>query len=391
MGCDLEQLFANAPISRLAGLGRAQPSREQRPGAQPLLATGHGSQAGRLDKALVIAEIGVNHDGSVDRALELVRVASACGADAVKLQIFRADALMHASSSFATYQEVRTQAADPAAMLRRYELPPAHIRRIVDAIRDRDLIPIATPFSFADVDAIADLDLPAIKIASPDLVNHPLLLRVVALGKPLLISTGAATMDEVAGAVACLRDCGATFALLHCICSYPTANADANLCWITELANNFDNVPVGYSDHTTDPMAGALALAAGATIIEKHLTYDRSARGPDHAASADPDQFAEYVRLIRRTEILRGFPAKRVLDAEQDVRRVSRQGLVLAWPLRVGEAVRADHLLIQRPGTGIPAAHFQSVLGRRAARALQAGTLLQWDMLTEANADADAA
>jgi sialic acid synthase SpsE len=354
----------------------------------------HGGQARRLNeqrRTLVIAEIGVNHDGSLDRALDLVRVALACGADAVKLQIFRADELMHASCSFATYQEGRTEAPDPAAMLRRYELAPAHVRRIVESIRDRNLIPIATPFSLPDVDSIADLNLPAVKIASPDLVNHPLLLRCAALGKPLLVSTGAATMDEVAGAVACLRDCGATFALLHCISSYPAADVDANLCWISELAERFKSIPIGYSDHSIDPMAGALAVAAGATIIEKHLTYDRRAPGPDHAASADPDQFAEYVRLIRRAEILRGSPGKRVLDGEQDVRRVSRQSLVLARPLRAGEALRADRLLIQRPGSGIPAAQFQRVLGRRAARALPARTLLQWDMLTDADADADAA
>jgi N-acetylneuraminate synthase/N,N'-diacetyllegionaminate synthase len=383
MSYDLEQLFANSPFSRLAC--------EPCPGAP---SPGRGGRARRLNESnaqprtLVIAEIGVNHDGSLDRALKLVRIASFCGADAVKLQIFRADALMHGSSSFATYQKAQTQARDPAAMLRQYELPPAHVRRIVDAIREHSLIPIATPFSLPDVDAISDLNLPAIKLASPDLVNHPLLLRAAALGKPLLISTGAATVDEVTDAVTCLRDCGATFALLHCISSYPTADADANLCWITELADRFDSVPIGYSDHTTDPMAGALAVAAGARIIEKHLTYDRAAPGPDHAASADGDQFADYVRLIRRAECLRGLPGKRLLDAEQDVRRVSRQSLVLSRALRAGEALRADHLMIQRPGTGIPAACFQRVLHRRAARALQAGTLLQWDMLTEANVDA---
>jgi sialic acid synthase SpsE len=374
---DLQQLFANTPFSRLA--------REPCPGARP---TGHGSQSSRLNKTLIIAEIGVNHDGSLDRALDLVRIASTCGADAVKLQIFRADALMHGSSSFATYQRAQSQAPDPAEMLRQYELPPAHVRRVVDAIRERDLIPIATPFSLPDVDAIADLNLPAIKIASPDLVNHPLLLRAAALGKPLVLSAGAATMDEVTNAVTCLRDTGATFALLHCISSYPTADTDANLCWITEFADRFPSVPIGYSDHTIDPMAGALAIAAGATIIEKHLTYDCRAPGPDHAASADPDQFADYIRNIRRAEILRGLPGKRVLDAELDVRRVSRQSLVLARPLRAGEALRADHLLIQRPGTGIPAAHFQRVLGHRATRALPARVLLQWDMLTESNAAA---
>src|SRR5215472_10285858 len=137
MSYGVQQWFANTSFSRLAC--------EPCPGARPSQATGHGWQASRLNKTLVIAEIGVNHDGSLDRALELVRIASACGADAVKLQIFRAGTLMHGSSSFATYQRAQTQAPDPAAMLRQYELPPAHVRRIVDAIRDRNLIPLATP------------------------------------------------------------------------------------------------------------------------------------------------------------------------------------------------------------------------------------------------------
>src|SRR5205823_3593976 len=142
------------------------------------------------------------------------------------------------------------------------------------------------------------------------------------------ISTGASTLEEIERAVGWLHELRAHFALLHCISSYPTESADANLCWIADLANRF-NVPVGYSDHTTDVLAGALAAAAGAVVIEKHLTYDRSAAGPDHAASFDQGEFAEYVKLIRRAEKLRGSGGRRVLDVERDVRTVSRQSVVL--------------------------------------------------------------
>ncbi|MGE5611959.1 MAG: N-acetylneuraminate synthase family protein [Bacillota bacterium] len=331
-------------------------------------------------RTLVIAEIGVNHDGSLTRALELVDHAAACGADAVKLQIFRAKALMHASAAFAGYQKDRCAEADPAAMLRRYELSAEDIRRVVHAIRERHLLPLATPFSLADVDAMAELDLPAIKIASPDLVNWPLLKRAAALGRPLLVSTGAATMEETATTVAWLRAWQVPFALLHCVSSYPTPIEQANLCWIHELSRRFA-VPVGFSDHTPEEMTGALAVAAGATIVEKHLTYDRNAAGPDHAASVDPPQFARYVSAIRLAKQLCGSPGKRVLPVEEDVRRVSRQSLVLTRAVDAGQPLTETDLTTQRPGMGIPAAALPQVIGRHPRLSLPAGTMLQWDML----------
>jgi N-acetylneuraminate synthase/N,N'-diacetyllegionaminate synthase len=331
-------------------------------------------------RTLVVAEIGVNHDGSLSRALELVDHAAACGADAVKLQIFRAKTLMHPSAAFAAYQKDRCADADPAAMLRRYELSADDIRRVVHAIRDRHLLPLATPFSLTDIDAMAELNLPAIKIASPDLVNWPLLKRAAALGKPLLISTGAATMKEVATTVDWLRAWQVPFALLHCVSSYPTPIEQANLCWIAELSRQFA-VPVGFSDHTPAEMTGALAVAAGAAIVEKHLTYDRNAAGPDHAASADPQQFTRYVSAIRLAEQLRGSSGKRVLPVEEDVRRVSRQSLVLVRAVDAGQVLTETDLITQRPGTGIPAAALPQVVGRHSYRALPAGTMLQWSML----------
>lgn len=329
---------------------------------------------------LVIAEIGVNHDGRLDRALQLVEAAYAARADAVKLQIFRAHTLMHDSGAFATYQIERVSDTTPAAMLARYELAPEEIEEVVEAIRDRNMLPIATPFSLDDVKTIEQLRLPAIKIASPDLVNRPLLHHAAQLRKPLLISTGASTMPEIETTVSWLREWRAPFALLHCVSAYPTPAADANLCWITELASRFE-VPIGYSDHATDLVAGPLAVAAGACIVEKHLTYDRSAPGPDHAASADPEQFRHYVHSIRQAERLRGTPGRRVLPIENDVRRVSRQSVVLKRNLNPGDTLREEDLQIQRPGTGIPAAEINRVIGMRPRQAIQAGTLLSWDML----------
>jgi N-acetylneuraminate synthase/N,N'-diacetyllegionaminate synthase len=333
--------------------------------------------------ALVIAEIGVNHDGSVDRALELTEAAAECGADAVKLQIFRAKALMHTSSAFAEYQKDRVAAPNPVEMLQKYELSDAEIDRVVRRIRELKMLPLATPFSLADVDAIRRLDLPAIKIASPDLVNRPLLERASRLGKPLLISTGAATLDEVRTTVQWMREWQREFALLHCVSAYPVPADQANLCWISELSEEFA-APVGYSDHTTSLLSGALAVAAGACVLERHLTYDRTAPGPDHSASSDPRQFKQYVDLVREAQVLRGVPGKTVLPVEHDVRSVSRQSLVVARTLAKGAVIAVDDLIVQRPGTGIPAAMIVRAVGRKVVRPIPSGSLLQWDMLSDA-------
>ena len=342
-----------------------------------------GRELGVGRPTFVIAEIGVNHDGSVSRALELVEHARAAGADAVKLQVFRARQLMHASSAFAGYQVERCAEATPAEMLERYELSAGEVREVVAAIRGAGMAPVATPFSLEDVELVRELDLPAVKIASPDLVNRPLLARVARLGRPMLVSTGASTVEEIETTVGWLRDWGAAFALLHCVSSYPTPEGEANLCWITELAERF-GVAVGHSDHTTEVMAGPLAVAAGATTIEKHLTYDRGAQGPDHSASFDPAQFKQYVEMIRRAERMRGTPGRRVLAVEEDVRRVSRQSLVLRRAMKAGERVREEDLTVQRPGTGIPAAEVGKVVGMRVTRAVGAGEMLSWEHLKAA-------
>jgi sialic acid synthase SpsE len=333
--------------------------------------------------ALVIAEIGVNHDGSVQRALELVSAAADCGADAVKLQIFTAHRLLHASSVMAEYQKQSAIDKTPLEMLARFELNESELRQVVQEISRLGMMPLATPFSPVDVEVVESLGLPAIKIASPDVVNWPLLERAARTGLPLLVSTGAANLNEITSSVAWLRGWNARFALLHCISSYPTPMEDANLCWIGELIEQF-NVPVGFSDHTTETISGALAVTAGAVILEKHLTYDRSAAGPDHAASLDPEGFAEYVRMARLAEQMRGSGGKQVLESEKDMRRVSRQSIVATRDLPRGHLIEPHDLAVQRPGTGIPASAWPAIVGRRTSRSVKAGSMLSWHLLSDA-------
>lgn len=347
-------------------------------------------QIGRDQPVFVIAEIGVNHDGSVERADELILTAKHAGADAVKLQVFAAERLMHRSARFAAYQESRVDAADPAEMLRKYELEDGALGYLAELAKASGIEMLATPFSPEDVPRVQRMA-SAIKIASPDLVNRVLLSKAITpppislLNRrktplPVILSTGAADADEIVRAVEWLRSQDAEFALLHCVSSYPVPVSDAQLGWIDWLAQF--GVPVGYSDHTTDVSTGALAVATGACIVEKHITYDTTAPGPDHSASFDPKQFGEYVKLIRVAERMRGDGGpRRVLPCEADVRNVSRQSLVATRAIAAGSEIAAGSLTSQRPGTGISAERINDVVGRRAARTIEAGEMLSADMI----------
>lgn len=344
----------------------------------------HGRSIGEGRRTFVIAEIGVNHDGSAARAIELVHHAKRAGADAVKLQLFSASRLVHRSATAASYQTANCGATDQATLLRQYELSPDDIERIVDATHVAGLVPVATPFSVDDVDLMERLRIPLVKIASPDIVNRPLLERAAEMKVPVLVSTGAAEVDEIDACVSWLRGWRVPFALLHCVSSYPTPAEDAQLGWIEDLRRRYD-VPVGYSDHTTELVSGALAVSAGASFIEKHLTWNRFAVGPDHSASADPHQFGAYVELARLAGRMRGAGGSRqVLGVEADVRRLSRQSLVTKRDIASGEPVDRADLIAQRPGTGILAREIDTVAGRVALRDLPAGTILDWSMLSDA-------
>lgn len=318
----------------------------------------------------VIAEIGVNHDGEVGRALELVAAAAAAGADAVKLQHFRPGRLLAAGAGLASYQ--KRSERDAASMLGRLTLTLEELASVRDAARRRGLAVVATPFSLEDVSELGEVGLDAVKIASPDVVNVPLLEAAAGLGVPMLVSTGAASLDEVAAAAVLLHRHGAASALLQCVSSYPTPDEEAALSGIGVLASEF-RLPVGYSDHTTSTHTGAMAVAAGACVLEKHLTYDRGASGPDHAASLDPQGFTEYVVETRWAASVMGPWAKRVHESEAEVRRLCRQSLYAARTLRRGEALRREDVTIRRPASGLPAGDLEWVLGCTLVRDVAAG------------------
>jgi N-acetylneuraminate synthase/N,N'-diacetyllegionaminate synthase len=332
-----------------------------------------GREIGPGRTPFVIAEIGVNHDGSFERARELVHAARDAGADAAKFQMFDAAMLMSADAVLATYQRERG-ARDPREMLSALALPADDLGRLAEECVKVGVVPIVTVFSLPLFEAARAQEWHAFKTASPDLANLPLLRMAASLGKPLIVSTGAATRDEVARAAEWLADVR-QLAFLQCTSSYPARDDLAAIGAMHEIRAITGRI-VGYSDHTASLDAGALAVAAGGAILEKHLTYDRAATGPDHAASLDPAQFAGYVALARRAARMIGGFTKELQPVERDVRAVSRQSLVAVRDLPVGHVVTPEDLCIKRPGTGICASRFDDVVGRRIARAVEVDRVL---------------
>ncbi len=339
---------------------------------------------GRGHRVFVIAEVGVNHDGDGDKALRLVDLAAECGADAVKFQVFRAAELTTAAAPTADYQRGSTGAASQREMLRRLELSDGDFSRLREHCDRVGLVFLATPFSPADVARLVALRVAAIKIASTDLVNTPLLTAAAGTGLPLIVSTGAAEADEIRLAVARLRALHVAdrLALLHCVSSYPAPLEALNLRAIGAL-QALAGMPVGFSDHAASVDTGAWAVACGASLLEKHLTADRAAPGPDHAASLDGAGFAEYVRLVRLAEAALGDGELGMHAVEGDVRRVARRSLVAGRAIRAGEPLTSGMIALKRPGGGLGPEDLERVLGRRAAADIAADETLRWDMLTD--------
>jgi len=330
----------------------------------------------------VIAEAGVNHNGDPTTALKMVDAAARAGANAVKFQAFRASALVTAEAPTAAYQEQARSGVSQLDMLRRLELPREAFAEIARHCRRRGIEFLATPFGIDELHMLVDLGVRAIKIASPDLVNVPLLLAAADTNLPILASTGAADAAEIDAAVALLEERGARdrLVLLHCVSSYPTREKDVNLRRIRALAARYHR-PVGFSDHTTSVQIGAVAVAGGAVVLEKHFTLDRRQTGPDHGFSLEPPDLARYIAAVRRAEVALGDPDLRVLDVEREVRRVARSSVVAAAPIACGERIAREHLTIKRPGTGIAPAALEAVVGRVAAVDIPADSVIQWEML----------
>lgn len=335
-------------------------------------------------RIFIVAEAGVNHNGDPALARRLVDAAAESGADAVKFQTFRVDALLTRGAPKAGYQVETTGAGESQReMLARLELATAVLAELKDRAATRGLTFFSAPFDEESADVLDRLGVALFKVPSGEITNLPLLRHLASKGRPIILSTGMSSLDEVEQAVAAIRAAGnPPLAVLHCLSAYPAPAAEVNLRAMDALGASC-SCPVGFSDHTLGIEIAVAAAARGAVIIEKHLTLDKTLPGPDHRASLDPVEFAAMVRAIRAVESALGDGTKRPMPSELDTRRVARKSLVAARALRAGARLGVGDVLIKRPGTGISPADLDKAIGRPLARDIAADEVIGWEALAE--------
>lgn len=322
-----------------------------------------------VSATFVIAEIGVNHNGSMQLARELIDAAVAAGADAVKFQTFRAEDLVTPDARKADYQIANTgDGGSQFQMLKSLELTEEQFRELAGYCARAGIQFLSTPFSEAAADLLDRVGVDCFKISSGDLTHLPLLTHVARLGKPIILSTGMGNLTEIEAALAAIRAAGApAVSLLHCVSNYPAAVEDCNLAAMDTMVRAF-GLPVGWSDHTEGAAISWAAVARGARIIEKHITLDRNLPGPDHRASMEPAAFRDFVAGIRAIEAAIGNGIKAPTPAERRTAEVARRSLVAARDLPAGHVLGAQDLRIMRPGHGLAPAALDFVLGLALAR-----------------------
>lgn len=340
-------------------------------------------RVGRDAACFVIAEAGVNHNGSVEIACRLADVARTAGADAVKFQTFKADKLATARAPKAAYQLGTTSNGESQFdMLRALELSDAAHQQILAHCQRSGILFLSSPFDEGSADLLDALGVPAFKISSGELTNLSFLAHVARKSKPIILSTGMSHLAEVEQAVSTIRDAGnLDVILLQCVTNYPAAPADVNLRAMATMAEAFQ-LPVGYSDHTLGNEVAFAAVALGACVVEKHFTLDRNQPGPDHKASIEPEELAALVRGIRTVEAALGTGRKEPAASEAATAAVARRSLVAAATIPAGAILTDALVTVRRPGTGLSPSLRGQVVGRRARVVIPEGTVISIEMLS---------
>ena len=335
-----------------------------------------------VQRTFVIAEAGVNHNGDMKIAHELVEIAADAGADAIKFQTFDIDAIVSRDTPMAQYQKENTQGEGGMHdMLQGLALSREQFAELAAHCRDRDLSFMSTAFDPASVEFLTELSMPYMKSPSGEINNPDLLKAYAESGLPVLLSTGMANLADIERALDWLEEGGCRdVTILHCVSNYPAAPAEANLAAMDTIAAAFGR-PVGWSDHTLGDVVALAAVARGAVVIEKHFTLDSNMPGPDHKASLEPAALTKMIEGIRIVELAIGSARKAPTASERETMKVARRSLAANYDISEGQILTGEMVALLRPGTGIPAHLRHMAEGRRASRDLSAGDILDWSDL----------
>ncbi len=333
---------------------------------------------GFVQPVFIIAEAGVNHNGSLKQAKIMVDKAKAAGADAIKFQTFRAQALVTKTAPKAGYQNRTVKTKSHYEMLKDLELSADDFRQLADYCKSKGIIFLSSPFDEESAELLRRLNVPAYKIGSGEITNLSLLAKVAGYGKPIILSTGMADLKEVSEAVEIIYAAGnRKLVLLHCTSNYPTMYEDVNLQAMLTLQKEF-KLPIGYSDHTEGILASITAVALGATVIEKHVTLDKAATGPDHQVSLDFTELKNMIEEIRKVEMIMGTGEKAPRSSEFAVQKVVRKSVVATDNIPVGTKLVAGMLAIKRPGTGISPKYLPQLLNNMTVKPIVKDQVLSW-------------
>ncbi len=341
-------------------------------------------EIGHERSCFIIAEAGSNHNRDFANAKKLIDVAVEAGADAVKFQIFSAEAIYSKKTPMASYLKDKKLAKDGESLwdiIKRIEIPRSWTPDLMDYCRQKGIIFLSTPFDLNAVDELEAAGVSAYKVASFEITHLPMLKKISATGKPIILSTGMASLEDIEIALAAIKAGGSSeVALLHCAIAYPPKYEDINLRAMDTMRQAF-GLPVGFSDHTMGHVTDVAAVARGACIIEKHFTLSRQQEGPDHPFSLEPDELKAMIEAIRQTEQVLGSPFKQHTAAESELYRIARRSLVAAVNIPAGTVITEEMLAVKRPGFGIPVRHMEIVIGRTARHDIEEDDILTWEMI----------
>jgi len=328
----------------------------------------------------IIAEVGINHNGEIEKAFEMIKIAKQAGADCVKFQTFKADEFVGDPNQLFTYKSEGKEVSESMLeMFRRYEFSDEVWKMIKQKCDEENIIFMSTPQNQSDLEVLLELDIPAIKVGSDDFTNIPLLKDYVKTGLPLIVSMGMSDMAEIYNSLSEIGTFeGYPTILLLCTSQYPTPPEDVNLLKLKTLSHAFPKLILGFSDHTQGSLASSLAVAMGAKVFEKHFTLSNDLPGPDHWFSETPDSLRIWINNIRTSYSMMGSELLRPTPKEMEMRVLARRSIVVLKDIKKGEILSKDNLGLRRPGNGIAPVMFEKILGSIAVGDLKKGEVIKY-------------